>query len=333
MAKDFDYKGYSEEKLLRLCDETKSDRGIAKWKYWSAEVYSFGRHIRDYAFYPSAFTLYCFTDHGAGAYFDEVAKHELESDAPCQFYHSPLSVELFKKVSNKPCYTLFSPFVWYRRKNKIEKISEAKGTLAFPIHSTHCIDLASDMEIYIEQLKALPEEFQPVSVCLHHCDINKGQYKLFFKHNIPVYTAGDMYDQNFAQRFYDILKNFRYSTSNAIGSYTYYSVEMGIPFSIYGEKLVLMNNSDSNLEKGECKFQENPQYQKIYKMFEGLNKQITPEQKEFVEKHLGIYDGISRLKMAKILYLLYLKKGNPFKDLSYALKMIRRKRRIKNETF
>lgn len=313
----FDNKGYDEETLLKLCDNQNLSRSIVKLIYWPNEVYSFGRYIRKYAYYPSFFPLYCYTDHGAGYYVGEIAKHELENDAPCQFYHSPSAVERFKKSSNKPCYTMMSPFVICRRMNNIEKLENTQGTLAFPTHSTPEIDLTSDIENYIDELKKMPEEFKPISVCLHMHDINKGQHKLFMKHGFPVYTAGDVFDKRFAERFYNILKNFKYTTSNMIGSYTYYSVEMGIPFSIYGAQPLLTNNGDTNLEKGEYKFYEQEEYQKLYKLFEGLSKEITPVQKKFVETHLGIYDGLSRCEMAKILYKAYFKKGNLARDILY----------------
>lgn len=320
----FDYKGYNEEKLLQLCSDDLAYKGKAKWYYWTAEVYSFGRHIRNYAFYPFILPLHIYTDHGVGYYSDVISKNELENNAYCQFYHSANSVELFKKVSNKPCYTMLSPFIMYRKKTGITKTKQAKGTLAFPAHTTPDIDDISNIENYIEQLKQMPEEFQPVCVCLHMHDIKKWQHKIFMKHNIPVYTAGNACDQNFAERFYNILKNFKYTTSNLIGSYTYYSVEMDMPFSIYGNDPEFYNNSDSNLKQGEYKVQENQKYQKIYQMFKGLSKEISQEQKEYVEKNLGISDGLSRFEMAKILYIAYFKKGNLMQDLGISFKNFKR---------
>lgn len=311
----FDYKGYSEETLLALCDSANIDAGNAEWVYWTAEVYSFGRHIRDYAFYPSFLPLLCFTDHGAGTFshMAGIPKHEFESTAPVQFYHSPDVVNVFKKVSEKLCFCMFSPFVWYRKKNDISQSPTAKGTLAFPAHTTPSIDLTSDIEEYIEQLKTLPEQYHPVCVCLHMHDIVKGQHKLFLKHGIPVYTAGNTSDYRFAERWYDLVKNFKYTTSNMIGSYTYYAVEMGIPFFIYGDAPELTNHSDDNLSQG-CYNYQTEEYIKICDIFKDRYEAVTETQKELVEKHLGIHDGISRLHMAKLLYASYCKSGRCFQD-------------------
>jgi len=310
--------GFDEKTLIELCDEKYVHNGYSTWKYWPAEIYSFGKHIRRYGFYLPVLPLNIYTDHGAGKITTEPALHEIESEAYCQFYHSPLIKENWRNFSSKPGYVLYSPFVFYRKTHKTEKAPDAKGTLAFFAHSTPAIENASNVEEYIEQLKNLPEEFQPVSISLHMHDINNETYKIFIKHGVPVYTSGHVCDYRFAERFYNILRNFKYTTSPIIGSYTYYSVEMGIPFSIYGNQPKFINKSDPNVKAGEYNYyDEYAEYRIIYDMFHDLQKEITPEQKELVERDLGLKEGISRFKMAKILYISYLKQGNLVKDLLY----------------
>lgn len=241
---DFNYCGHSNDELIDLCSEEKVDRGPAKWLYWTAEVYSIGRHLRDYGFYPKWLPLNVYTGHGPGHPKDiKVMEHEINNDAYCHLPNSKKTIELYKKFSKKPCFQLYSPFVHYRRKNKIKQSPNAKGTLVFPAHSLPGFDNISDINEYIRQLKELPEEFKPVCVCLHMHDIHKDQQKIFLDNDIPVYTAGNAFDVRFAERFYDILKNFRYTMSNLAGSYVYYSVEMGIPFTIYGIKPKYLNVS------------------------------------------------------------------------------------------
>ena len=47
-----------------------------------------------------------------------------------------------------------------------------------------------------------------------------------------VVTAGHKFDKKFVNRFYEILSNHKYATSNAYGSHVPYSIEMGLPFFI-----------------------------------------------------------------------------------------------------
>jgi hypothetical protein len=293
-----------EHELLDLCQSTPK---TACSLYWTAEIYSFGKYIREYGRFPLSLPLCIYTDHGPGR-VDYPFKHELESTAPCQFYHSPSSVHAWKRVSLKPCYVLFSPFVYYRRKYRIEKAANAVGTIAFPAHSTPSIDDTSDIEIYIEQLLSLPVQFQPVSVCLHMHDINKGRHRAFMKRNIPVFTAGNSLDMRFAGRFYNILRNFAYSTSNMVGSYTFYSVEMNIPFSLYGNPQTFVNSGDAEVPVGEydpCK--EFQSFREMSEIFCGLNAFISDIQRDRVEIDLGLRDGVGRGKMCYILYSSFIK--------------------------
>ena len=89
------------------------------------------------------------------------------------------------------------------------------------------------------------------------------------------------------------------------GSYLYYCTEMGMPFSIYGKKAVIINRTDSNFPEGLMPGDPNRQ---VYTLFSGLFTKITPAQKEYVETHLGLKDCLSRKEMAWILYSSFLRK-------------------------
>ena len=304
MSKGFDYKGLSEKELEDLC----SDQLAVKRRrvvYWTSEAYSFGEHYRNYGYYPSFLPLPVYSDHGVGGKLDAF-KHELENDAPVFFVFNEKKYKNYKKQSKKPCYITIPPLLWYRKRSKIEQSKNAKGTIAFPSHSTPEINACFSVRKYIEELKSLPEDMQPVCVCLHMHDINKGQHKMFLENNIPVYTAGNAFDIRYAQRFYDILRNFKYSCSNLVGSYTYYSVEMEIPFSLFGESCEYINKADTNLEYGIYNY-KNKDYQLEEKIFLGIHKEITLQQKQLVENSTNSPKAISRFKMAIILWLSYFK--------------------------
>lgn len=292
------------DQLVSYCNtDIKSSCKVFPAPYWTAVVYGFGKHLREYGYYPSWLPLCVYTDHGVKTEHKPY-KHELESDAPTQLFHSPVSLLEWKKYSSKPCFVMFSPFVFYRQEHKVLQIVSANGTIAFPAHSTPSIDDISDVEEYAKQLLDLPDEFQPISVCLHMHDINKGRHYIYEKYNIPIYTAGNCFDERFTERFYDIIKNFKYSTSNIVGSYLYYSIEMGIPFFLYGNKQLYINQSDSNLSSGLYDPSEELQeYREVHDMFSEIYTKISTIQKEYVEASLGLKDGLSRTKMALVLYL------------------------------
>lgn len=322
----FDYKGLTEEELIKICSNDNTVRGKCDLVYWTSEVYSNDKSYRDYGFYPSFLPLYIYSDHGIASV---VSKHEIENDAECMVVFSKEKAELYKKFSDKPCVVCIAPLVWYRHSRKIEQVKNAKGTIAFPAHSTMDVNVEFDEVKYIRELKALPKEMQPVCVCLHMHDINQNRHKIYLEHGIPVYTAGNAFDVRFAERYYNIIKNFKFSTSNLIGSYSYYCTEMGIPFSLFGTQCKYFNVFDPNLPKGEFNYKDFI-YKRAEKLFTGLYKEVTSEQRQFVEEYLGVNDSISRVKFSSILYKAYLKRGNLLKDiLNYFF--VRKFKRLKNK--
>ncbi len=301
----FDYKGFSEEHLCLISSDEKVEKLKTKNKYWTSEVYSQGCNYRNYANYPDFLPLYVYSEHGIE--FNVVGKHEIRNSAAAMFVFSDKKLENYKKVSRKPCYKVMCPMIWYRR-NNVNIENNACGTLVFPSHSTPHEVCSYDVGEYVKQLRALPETMQPVCVCLHTHDIVKGQHKLFMELGVPVYSAGNPGDIKFSERFYSILKHFKYSTSNLVGSYAFYSVEMGIPFSLYGEKSRYFNVSDPNFVKGELSL-ESVEYTVASKLFDGINLTISDEQKVFVERQLGCDSYLSREDMHNVLFKAYFKRG------------------------
>jgi len=297
----------TEEELLNLC----SDENIQNFKgnvpYWTSEMYGFGRYIREYGHYPDELPLIIFTEHSGPVVMDKFNYFETNHDAPTVMLHSPERVKKWREQFEKPCHILYSPFAFYRRKNRIQQAKHAKGTLAYPAHTIPQFDIVSDMEQYITQLKNLPEKYQPVSVSLHYHDINKGLHKLFFRHGIPVYTAGNPMDYRFTERFYSILKSFKYTTSNFLGSFIFYAVEMNIPFFLLGSRPEFRSNTDSKLAEValDVANTKDAQIDYLTKMFTIRSDKVTSEQRDLVESTLGLHDGVGRFKMAQILYINY----------------------------
>ena len=301
----FDYKGFSEEHLKSICSEENSIKPKAEIKYWTSEVYSQGSNYRDYANYPDFLPLYVYSEHGIE--YNTVGKHEINNNAEAMFVFSDKKLNNYKKVSKKPCYKVMCPMIWFRQ-NNVKKSNQSFGTLAFPSHSTPNEICEFDVNTYVKQLELLPDTMKPICVCLHIHDIVKGQHKAFMELGIPVYSAGNPIDVRFSERFYDILKNFKYTTSNLLGSYAYYSVEMGIPFSLYGIKSKYFNVSDGNFPIGEYLL-ESDDYKQAADLFDGVNLAISEEQLNFVNKQLGCDSYLSREEMHKVLFKSYFRRG------------------------
>lgn len=272
--------------------------------YWTASIYGFGKWIRRYGFYPPILPLCIYTDHGPGDTGLSPHKHELDSSAPAQFYHSCAAVRRWKKVSNKPCYPLLSPFVYARRSLGIEKSKHTEGTIFFVAHSTPSIDENKPIQAYHEELTKLPATYKPITICLHIHDVRKGLDGVYRDLGYEVVCAGDSLDERFTERFYNILQNYKYALSNLFGSYGFYAIEMGIPFGLYGTGPDYFNKKDPNVEAGSySSYERTAYYKKIQDLFGQLpSNHISTEQREFVNYHLGLESGIGRLAMMKVLY-------------------------------
>lgn len=268
----------------------------------SAECYGMGKIIRTMGFYPQNWPLYVATDHGPSQR-DIPTKLEFETEFPVMFYHSDRLVKEWKKQSSKRCFSFLAPFVFYRRKKAISQLVSAKGTLAFPCHSTELIDVRQDIEAYINDLKNLPEEYQPVEVCLYYQDVEKGLYKEFEKHGFEVHTAGHIYDAAFVDEFYELVRRFKFATSNHLGSYAFYCTEMEIPFFLYGESPLMDNKGDLNCLDGVYDpIKTFCQFAKATEMFRERLSKVSELQIKFVNKELGIVGGASRLKLTLMIY-------------------------------
>lgn len=308
----FDYKGYSEKKLQQLCCDKYIRREFAKNQYGVSGQYSMGKIYREYGNFPWWKKLYIYSEHGVE--FDITYPHEVDNDAECMFVFSDAKLNDYKKHSDKPVYKVQHPFVWYRRHHNITQDKNAVGTIAFPAHATPDITCEFNIYEYIKQLKSLPKKMQPVCVCLFMTDIHNGLHKYFIESGIPVYTAGHVFDERFVDRYYEILRHFKYSISNDIGTYAFYSVEMGIPFSIVGAMPTFINVSDPNVSKG-IQMQTIEQAEIAKKLFNGMNTSISAKQKDFVINKLGGYNEyLSNKQMHELLVSVYKQRGCTIKD-------------------
>lgn len=203
---------------------------------------SYGTHklVNQYLGLPSWFPIDYITYLEHGISYNEgeasaVADKRLAEIGPeCILLNNKMRADGCKAVYQKDSYILGASFVHYRNMHQIEQDEDAKGTLVFPSHSSPYAYAVFDYEAYAEALLNLPEKYHPIHVCVYWMDILLGQHEPFVKHNIPVYTCGHLGDAKFAHNFYNLIKRYKYLSSNHVGSYAVYSLEMGIPFILYG---------------------------------------------------------------------------------------------------
>lgn len=299
-----------------------------KYPFEAPACYGMGSVIRKMASFPKNWPLAIDTDHGPSQR-DEPTYLERLSNAPLMLYHSKRLVKEWEKNSKKPVSGYFSPFAYYRRTLFTSQKTKHQGTLAFPAHSTDLIDASFGQQEYVDQLKRLPEQYHPIDICLYYKDINKGYHKFFLDNGFAVYCAGHIYDNDFIKNFYSLLSDYSYTTSNSLGSYLFYSIEMDIPFFIYGPSVVMINRGDPNCEEGTYNpYELYSQMKRGYELFKPQNTnniEIKNEQREFVRAELG-FEFNNRLKLAwnvyKAWFYFKLRKltSNPKREIKLVIK-------------
>lgn len=288
-----------ELELLELCADRPGPTGLNP----QAEWYGMGRWLKRYGYYPRMLPVGARAVHGVAR--NDPIPTDLRAKPLVSFVHNRKAACKWREASFSLCFVVGSPFVHYRKLMGIERNPDARGTVAFPVHSSHHVSVDTDWKRYAHELKGLPAEYQPVTVCLYWRDIQRGVHRVFMDEGLPVVTAGHMFDPGFIERFYDILANHRFATINAITSAGLYAAEMGIPLFLTGRTLdvTAVNERDPNVPIGTFDIRTQSELDgKIRDLFADRTFFVTVEQRAFVEAHLGLSDALARWQLSVVLW-------------------------------
>lgn len=213
---------------------------------------------------------------------------DLSVDQPLMLVWNRRIAEEWRTVTGRPVTILGSPFVHFRKMNALERDPHAEGTVVFPQHSTRNMETHHDVEEYCRQLDDLPDEFRPITICLHFHDYDRLEGEFRRCGYTQIVSAGKSRQRRaqFARNFYEILRTHRYATSNDILTGAFYAIEMGIPFFIYGPPPVTyMRTSGETLQRP-------PIVDTVIELFRGPRTDITDAQRRFVTVELGLEDAV-----------------------------------------
>jgi hypothetical protein len=293
----------SDAELESACEP--SFTGFSPWTYWTSEHYSLGKCLRILAHYPRFLPLYVYSDHGAGLH-SAFYPHELVNNAHVYLTFHPLKAERHKNLLQKRVVRIPHPWTHYRRSRRIERNSASRGTLAFVTHHAPGFEWHDHVTLeYFASLRALPDKYQPVVLCLHMHDIHAGLHRNLRGSGFPIVTAGNTSSLAFVDRFYDLVTKFRFATSPSWGSQVAYCVELGVPYFFLGDRPRLLNLSHREVPLGEVRYRD--EYEQEYNeradaLFRIPVDEVTAEQYRFVNSVLGLDSRISRVQLSWILW-------------------------------
>lgn len=302
--------GFTDQELENLCaiDTPDPEKNFfsAKKLFWTSELYGFGKSFRTWLNWPFYLPLPFYSDHGIsreGLLF----KHEQESASRYHFVWNKGRFEFSRSLFKKRMIRVPHPWIAYRHRSGYMPKPNRKGTLVFYPHTTYSSDIEFDANKYIEDLKALPDFFKPLVICLHPTDVQKGLH-LYLRQvcDFPIISAGNNLVGSFVDRFYTIISHFRYATSPYGGSELYYCQEFGVFFFIHGEVPKIINLSEPNTPLGEIEYQDII-HQKIdnlkFDLFKNISPGPSPEKSDFLISMMGLDSNISLKKLKISLYI------------------------------
>ncbi len=263
--------------------------------YLDMEAYGSNQIIKSYCRFPKYLPLPAHLEHGWTPLPNAlVTDIEIAEKKGMMLVYSQRRKKAWIKDSKTPVMVMGAPFIRYREMQRISKSPVARGTIVFPSHSTIFLDSEYDLDAYCEKLKMLPSKFQPVTICLLQPDIEKGRDKTYIKYGFEVVSAGPKLrgSLEFVKKYYDILSCYKYATSNEIGSYTFYSVNLGLPFFLYGAEptIINVNNRDKNI-KGSAKLSDFFYGREAINHFcTGPITEISLKQAKYVASEMGSSD-------------------------------------------
>jgi hypothetical protein len=213
---------YHQWDLDRLCSERPLD--------WSEYHHMNQFHgnasiLMRYAGLPPENPLPFCIEHAIPYDLDEAYEYDLSSGLKTFLAVNERSANLYRKAGVPKVHPIGFSHLYaldlYHEIHANEPHPERRGTIVFPDKSTLLMETDFDREKFATILANLPDEFQPVVVCIYWKDYVRGTHIPFCDAGLPLVTCGHLLDGDFLLRFHDLCRNFKYSCANDIaGSFT-----------------------------------------------------------------------------------------------------------------
>lgn len=280
--------------------------------YKEYRSYGYNLILKKYCKFPWYLPLPAHMEHGWSP-LDEPLKSDLAEDKPVMLVFSQRRAKIWAKKSKIPVFTMGAPFILYKKMQRISQKKDARGTVVYPSHSTYFARSRFDIEKYCRFLKKLPKEFQPITICLFWLDYIDKRSDIYRKYDFKVTSAGVKIANSldFVKKFYKILSSHKYATSNDVGSYTFYAVDLGIPFFLSGKMPTVINRGgrDKNIQE----FARSDDFAlgvKANELFStGPITTISTVQRNFVAREMGVGDRLTGKQMNQLMRKYFKENG------------------------
>lgn len=288
-----------QKNLNRLCaDRPQSTVEI----YPPNDFYGHATILKQYSKIPSGYQIKASIEHGI--YFNDWAWNvDLRANLPAIFTSSKYRLKILKSKTAKALFAIgpilhYAPHYLNESSLNNEKKRIGENLLVFAGHSTHWVDCNYDIEKLCQLIKEIGKDFDTIRICLYWKDVLRGHAEYYLKEGFECVTAGHMFDPLFLPRLKSIIELATLTASNILGTHIGYCILMGKPHYYYEDQPEYTAQSAQILETDVA--ESSPKIVKAFRAFSKFIDNITPLQKEIVEKYWGIGEEKSVQEMQSI---------------------------------
>ena len=176
---------------------------------------------------------------------------DIEGGYPKLWVWTKRSKEMFEqKMPDVSYFCAGSPFLYLLKTIRFQQTSleNRAGSIVFPAHCSHLVEILFDYEEYAHLLNALPKEYHPISVCMHYTDLAKDRHVPFQNAGFEVISAGmNRNDSAFLYNFVRLASAKRYAFSNQRTTALLYCAFLGLNSFLLGPQLTRINRGNKHV--------------------------------------------------------------------------------------
>lgn len=198
--------------------------------------YGIGSILRRYAGLPADFPLQISAEHFICYQPDKVVQWDIDAGYRTMFTVDGHRAKIYQEAGAPRTLPVGFAIHYAQRlhemaRGPLKPPHQRRGTLVFPHKSDAVVrDRIFDHAPFIAWMRALPEEFHPLYVCLYWKNYNQGEAKPFEDAGYPVLSCGHWMHEDFLLRFVEMCGQFRYVAANAYSSSFPLSILCGCHF-------------------------------------------------------------------------------------------------------
>jgi hypothetical protein len=272
------------------------------------DYYGHASILKKYLNLPADYQFKAVIEHSP-AYTEKFYDPHMNSKIQAMFVVSSFRAAQISSRFNKTVFAI-GPYIHYAPhlldKEALEKEKKrlGKNLLVFPAHSVTNYRLSFDVPALIQKIKQIGKDFDTIRISLGWQNILDGDAEIYIKNGFEIVTAGNIMNQMFLSRLKSIIELATMTVSNIIGTQIGYCVIWNKPhfviktlFQRSGSKIQFANTSDPN----DFSSPGNKASKEILDAFMEIRDDITPKQREIIDRYWGMQDIKSVKDMYEIL--------------------------------